>query len=99
MFPKLWNLRPYDKTNGEITRIPRLTAAYQEVREETKGWDVNKKLPEEIPEFPLIRSLLLGAISVVQTPRLRAFETIERRVAKLSETMDPCLVGRNAAVL
>ena len=26
---KLWNLRPYDKTNGEITRIPRLTAAYQ----------------------------------------------------------------------
>ena len=28
VFPKLWNLRPYDKTNGEITRVPRLTAAY-----------------------------------------------------------------------
>ena len=27
VFPKLWNLRPYDKTNGEITRIPRLTGA------------------------------------------------------------------------
>ena len=37
VFPKLWNLRPYDKTNGEITRIPRLTAAYYKVREETKG--------------------------------------------------------------
>ena len=36
VFPKLWNLRPYDKTNGEITRIPRLTAAYHKVREETK---------------------------------------------------------------
>ena len=99
MFPKLWNLRPYDKTKGEITKIPRLTAAYQKVREETNGWDDYKKLPEEIPEFPLIRRLLLGAISVVQTPRLRAFETNERRVAKFSETMDPCLVGRNAAVL
>ena len=37
--------------------------------------------------------------SVVQTPRLRAFETNERRVAKFSETMGPCFVGRNAAVI
>ena len=37
VFPKLWNLRPYDKTNGEVTRIPRLTAAYRKLREETKG--------------------------------------------------------------
>ena len=36
VFPKLRNLRPYDKTNGEVTRIPRLTAAYHKVREETK---------------------------------------------------------------
>ena len=99
VFPKLWNLRPYDKTNGEITRIPRLTTAYHKVREETKGWGDYKKLPEEIPEFPLIRRMLLGAVSVVQTPRLRVFETNERRVAKFSETMDPCFVGRNAAVL
>ena len=31
VFPKLWNLRPYDKTNGELTRVPRLTAAYHRV--------------------------------------------------------------------
>ena len=99
VFPKLWNLRPYDKTNGEVTRIPRLTAAYHKLREETKGWWDYKKLPEEIPEFPLVRRMFLGADSVVQTPRLRAFETKERRVAKFSETMDPCFVGRNAAVL
>ena len=99
VFPKLWNLRPYDKTNGEITRTPRLTAAYHKVREETKGWGDYKKLPEEIPEFLLIRRMLLGAVSVVQTPRLRAFETNERRVAKFSEAMDPCFVGSNAAVL
>ena len=48
VFPKLWNLRPYDKPNGEITRIPRLTAAYHKVREETKGWGDYNKLPEEI---------------------------------------------------
>ena len=99
VFPKLWNLSPYDKTNGEITRIPRLTAAYHKVREETKDWGDYEKLPEEIPKFPLIRRTLLGAVSVVQTPRLRAFETNERSVAKLSETMDPCFVGRNTAVL
>ena len=43
--------------------------------------------------------MLLGADSVVQTPRLRAFETNERMVAKFSEMMDPCFVGRNAAKL
>ena len=99
VFPKLWNLRPYDKTNGEISRNPHLTAAYHKVREETKDWGFYEKLPEEIPEFPLIRRMLLGAVSVVQPPRLKAFETNERRVAKISETMDPCFVGRNDAVL
>ena len=51
VFPKLWNLRPYDKTNGEITRTPRLTTAYHKVREETKDWGYYEKLPEEIPDF------------------------------------------------
>ena len=70
------------------------------MREETKGWGGNKKLPEGIPEFPLIRKMLLGAVSAVQTPRLRgAFETNERRMAKFLELVDPCFVGRNAAVL
>ena len=35
----------------------------------------------------------------MQTLRLRAFETNERRVTNFSEPMDPCFVGRNAAVL
>ena len=99
VFPKLWNLRPYDKTNGEITRVPRLVAAYHKVREETKDWGDYEKLPEEIPEFPLIRRMLLRAVSVVQTPRLRAFETNERRIGNFVGTMDPNFVGRNAAVL
>ena len=43
--------------------------------------------------------MLLGADSVIQTPRLRAFETNKGRVAKFSEMMDSCFVGRNAAVL
>ena len=42
--------------------------------------------------------MLLGADFVVKTSRLRAFKINERRMAKFSETMDPCLVGRNAAV-
>ena len=95
VFPKLWNLRPHDKTNGEITRIPRQMTAYHEVREETKGLGDYKKLPE----FPMIRRLLLGAVSAVQTPRLGAFETNERRMAKCSEMMDSCFIGRNVAVL
>ena len=28
VFPKLWSLRPYDKTNGKITRFPCLVASY-----------------------------------------------------------------------
>ena len=99
VFPKLWNLRPYDKTNGEITRVPRPTSAYHKVRGGTKDWGDYEKLPEAIPEFPLIRRMLLGAVSVVQTPRLRAFETNERRFGNFEATMDPYFVGRNAAVL
>ena len=53
VFPKLWNLRPYNKTNGEIKGVPRLTASYHKLREETKGWDDYKKLPKKIPEFYL----------------------------------------------
>ena len=99
VFLKLWNLRPYDKTNGEMTRVPRLTAAYHKVREETKDWGDYQKLPEAIPEFPLIRRMLLGAVFVVQAPRLRASETNERRVEQFVATMDTYFVGRNAAVL
>ena len=99
VFPNLWNVRPHDKTNGEITRIPRLMALYHKVREERKDWGDYKILPEEIPEFPLIRRMLLGAVSAVQSPRMGAFETNEWRMAKISETMDPCFVCRNAAVL
>ena len=79
--------------------MPRLTAAYHKVREETKNWGDYEKLPEASPEFPLIRRMLLGAVSVVQTPRLRAFETNERRIRSFVATMDTFFVGRNAAVL
>ena len=37
VFPKLWNLRPYDTTNGVVSRISRLAAAYHKVRQDTKG--------------------------------------------------------------
>ena len=36
---------------------------------------------------------------MVQTPRLRAFETNEKRIGNFVETMDPYFVGRKAAVL
>ena len=96
---KLWNLRPYDKINGETTKIPRLMVPCQEARTETEDWRDYRRLPEEITEFPLIRRMLLGADSIVHTPMLRAFQTNERRMAKFSESMDPWFVGRNAAVL
>ena len=36
VFTKLWKLRPAaDKTNDEITTIPRLLISYQKVKEET----------------------------------------------------------------
>ena len=43
--------------------------------------------------------MLLGAVSAVQTPRMGAFEFNEKRMAKFSEMMDPCFIGRNVAVL
>ena len=65
VFPKLWNLRPYDKTNGEITRVPRLTGSIPQGERRNEGLGrLQDKLPEAIPEFPIIRRMLLGAVSV-----------------------------------
>ena len=69
------------------------------MREETKDWGDYEKLPEAILEFPLIRRTVLGAVSVVQTPRLTAFDTNKRRIGQFVSTMDTYFVGRNAAVL
>ena len=43
--------------------------------------------------------MLLGADSVVHTPRLKAFETKERRMTKFSESMNPNFIGQNSALL
>ena len=86
-YRKLWNLRPYDRTNKEINRIPLLIVPYQKMRKVTEDWGDNKKLTEKIPEFPLIRRMLIGADSVVHTLRLRVFETNGRRMAKFSESI------------
>ena len=48
---------------------------------------------------PLIKRILVGAESVVQTPRMGASETNETRMASFSTSMDPFFTGRNAAVL
>ena len=69
------------------------------MKDETKDWGDYRNLAEEKPEFPLVRAMLLGADSLVHTPRLRAFETNEGMMAKFSESMDSGFVGRNDAVL
>ena len=43
------NLRPHDKTNSGITKIPRLVASFQ--KEETNDWGDYRKLLEEIRDF------------------------------------------------
>ena len=48
VFPKLWNLRP----SGEITRIPRLTASYHKLREETKAGVTTRNCQKRSPNFP-----------------------------------------------
>ena len=37
VFLKLWKIGPYNKTNGKVTKIPRLIASYHKLREKTKG--------------------------------------------------------------
>ena len=34
-----------------------MMASYHKLREETKSWGNYNKLPEELPEFPLIRRM------------------------------------------
>ena len=50
--PKLWNLRPYDKTNGEKTRIPRLMTSYQQVKEERKAGAITRSCQKKYMNSP-----------------------------------------------
>ena len=77
----------YDKTNGEVSRIPRLLIAYQKLRKATETWNGFRRLPEEMPEYPLIRRILAGTEAVVQTPRMGASETNERRISAFSASI------------
>ena len=51
VFPVLWKLRPYGKTNGEITRIPHLIVRYLKVRKETEGWATKKSCQKKYLNF------------------------------------------------
>ena len=55
-----------------------------EGEKKTEDWGDYTRLPEEIPDCPLVRRFLLGADSVVHTSRLRAFETNESGMTKFS---------------
>ena len=68
--------------------------AYQKLRKETEDWNDFKRLPEELPEYPLIRRMSVGAESVVQTPGVGASETDERRIAAFSTSMNPCFIRK-----
>ena len=100
VYPKLWKLILYDKTNGKVSRIPRLmTAEYQKLRKETEDGNDFRRLPEEKPEYTLIRRILVRAGSAVQMRKMGAFETNERRMAAFSTSMNQCVLGRKDAVL
>ena len=58
VYPKFRNLRPYDKTNREMSRIPILLTAYRKLRKKTKNWNDFRRLTVEIPEQPLIVELV-----------------------------------------
>ena len=36
VFPKLWNLRPYDKTNGEITSVTKIESCQFSEKERSR---------------------------------------------------------------
>ena len=52
VFPKLWNLRPYDKTSGGKTRIPRLMTSYQQVKEERKAEAITSSCQKKYMNSP-----------------------------------------------
>ena len=66
---------------------------HQKVRKETEDWDDFKMLPEELPDYHITRRVSLGADSVEYAPRLRAYETNDRGMAKISELKDPSSLG------
>ena len=68
--------------------------AHQKIRNKTENWN-----EEEIPEYPLMKRMLLGADSGVQSPRLRAYETDGRSYGRFSGSMDPVFVNSNAAMM
>ena len=93
------NHRTYDKTNRYLKKLPRLLTSYQRARKDTNERIDFKELPEETPDYPIIRIFLHGDDSAVYAPRLIAIETNERKMTGFADTTDSCFVSSNAAVL
>ena len=87
-----------DRTNGKKNKNPLIVKAYQKARKETEDWNDFEKLPEKISEYPLIRRLLLGADSVVQSPPNWARKKLMRDGRDILSLCQWIFV-RNAAVM
>ena len=93
------NHRTYDKTNRDLKKLPRLLTSYQRARKDTNERIDFNELPEETPDYPIIRIFLHGDDSAVYAPRLIVIETNERKMTGFADTTDSCFVSSNAAVL
>ena len=81
--PTLRILRPIVKDSGEAMRVPAWPEAYVHLKENQQAWLVGSRpFPDQCPQYPQIRRMLLGVTSPITAPSIGATREVEARMRK-----------------
>ena len=97
-YSKFWNLNPLAADKQEILRIPAWKGSFDLVKKELELILEREVLPTTVPEFPMIRRMILGMNSSLVVPSLHARATVEKQQKEFTDGWDPLFNGYSAVV-
>ena len=83
---------------GEVLRISAWKGSFELVKKELEMILEREALPTTVPEFPLVRRMILGMNSPLVVPSLHARATVEKQQKEFTNGWDPLFIGYSAAV-
>ena len=87
-YPKFWNLNPLTADRREVLRIPAWEGSFELVKTELEMTLEKKNWPTVVPEFPTVRSMILGMNSPLVVPSLDARAAVEKQQREFTDGWD-----------
>ena len=97
-YPKFWNLNPLTAGGREILRIPAWKDSFALVKRELEAIMEKEILPATMPEFPIVRRMILGMNIPLVVPSIFARMTTEEMQKDFTDGWVPLFIDYTAAV-